>query len=315
MHCSRGRLYVLFALIAQIVLAGVNYSYDAAGRLIKIDYGTAGSISYTYDKAGNLLSRSVVSSATIGGTITSVNTAGSLTTAGITQNAWIEIKGTNLVPANTPAAGVIWSSAPEFAQGKMPTQIGSVSVTVNGKAAYVYYYCSAATSTCTADQVNVLSPLDSVTGPVQIVVTSNAVPSAPFTATMNPNVPSFFLFKAPYVVATHLNNSLLGPTSLYPGLSTPATKNEQIVLYGTGFGLPSTPPTLGSSSQSGSLPTLPICKIGTDNAAVSFAGLIGPGLFQVNVTVPNTAATTGDRAISCTYSGASSPSTDILAVQ
>ena len=37
----------------------VNYSYDAAGRLIRADYGDSGAISYTYDPAGNLLQREV----------------------------------------------------------------------------------------------------------------------------------------------------------------------------------------------------------------------------------------------------------------
>jgi uncharacterized protein (TIGR03437 family) len=306
---------ILLTLIAaQLTFAAVNYSYDAAGRLTKIDYGSAGSITYTYDKGGNLLSRSVVTAAATGGVITSVNTSGSPASAGITQNGWVEIKGNNLVPATTPAAGVIWSSAPEFAQGKMPTSIGGVSVTINGKAAYTYYYCSAATSACASDQVNVLAPLDTTTGPVQIVVTNGSALSAPFTATLQTGVPSFFLFSGSYTVATHANGTLLGPTTLYPGLSTPATRNESIVLYGTGFGLPSTSIALGSSSQSGSLPTLPVCRIGTDNAPVAFAGLIAPGLFQLNVTVPNTAATTGDRPVTCTYNGATTPATDLITV-
>jgi YD repeat-containing protein len=42
----------------------VNYSYDDAGRLTKVDYGNGQSISYTYDKAGNLLSRQVSSADT-----------------------------------------------------------------------------------------------------------------------------------------------------------------------------------------------------------------------------------------------------------
>jgi len=306
---------ILLTLIAaQLMFAAVNYSYDAAGRLTKVDYGSAGSINYTYDKAGNLLSRNVVTSAASGGVITSINTAGSPASAGIMQNAWVEIKGNNIVPANTPAAGVIWSTAPEFAQGKMPTQIGTVSVTINGKAAYVYYYCSASTSACASDQVNVLAPLDSATGDVQIIVTNGSSPSAPATASMKASVPSFFLFSANYVVATHANNGLLGPTTLYPALSTPAGKNEPIVLYGTGFGLPSTSPALGSSSQGGSLPTLPVCKIGSDNVLVAFAGLIAPGLIQVNLTTPNTAATASDRSISCTYNGASTPATDVITV-
>lgn len=60
----------------------------------------------------------------------------------IAQNTFIEIKGTNLVPADTPASGVIWSTAPDFAQGRMPTTLGGISVTVNGKPAFIYFYCS-----------------------------------------------------------------------------------------------------------------------------------------------------------------------------
>lgn len=314
---ARSCLLMTFPLLLALALAAaVNYSYDAAGRLIRIDYGAGGSIAYTYDKAGNLLSRSVSGGGGAGGTITSVNTAGSAAPAGIAQNTWLEIRGNNLVPPNTAASGVIWSDAPEFGQGKMPTRIGSISVTVNGKPAYIYFYCSSVTaSICASDQLNVLSPLDDTTGPVQVVVSNNGVPSAGYTATMNASVPSFFLFKDPYVVATHSNGSLLGPGSLYPGLSTRAAKNEPIVVYGTGFGLPPAAPAPGSASQSGALRALPVCKVGNDPAQVAFAGLIGPGLLQLNLVVPNTDATTGDRAISCAYNGASTPATDILAVQ
>src|SRR5579871_3150014 len=178
---------ILLTIVAAplIFAAAVNYSYDAGGRLIRVDYGASGSISYTYDKAGNLLSRVVTSGATAGGTITSVNTAGSPASAGIAQNAWLEIKGTNLVPASTPASGVTWGSAPDFAQGKMPSNLNGISVTVNGKSAYIYFFCAKTTGGCSQDQVNALSPLDNTTGPVQVVVSNNGVPSAPFTVTMN----------------------------------------------------------------------------------------------------------------------------------
>ena len=119
---------LLLTFAAQLMFAGVNYSYDAAGRLIKIDYGAAGSIAYTYDKAGNLLSRSVSSSGATGGVITSVNTAGSPASAGITQNAWIEIKGTNLAPLGTGPDGMTWDKAPSFESGVMPDELGGVHV-------------------------------------------------------------------------------------------------------------------------------------------------------------------------------------------
>jgi uncharacterized protein (TIGR03437 family) len=53
---------------------------------------------------------------------------------GIAQNAWIEIKGTDLSPAGV-ATGLTWSQNPSFESGIMPTELGGVRVTVNGKPA------------------------------------------------------------------------------------------------------------------------------------------------------------------------------------
>jgi uncharacterized protein (TIGR03437 family) len=254
------------------------------------------------------------SSLTSGPVIYSVSTA--YAGAGIAQNTYIVIKGSNLVPPTTSANGIIWNTAPSFASGLMPTQLNGVSVSVNNQPAFVYFYCSAETDpACTVDQLNVLTPLDSTLGPVPVVVTSGNASTATFTATMQTVAPSFLLFStAGYVAATHVNGSLLGPTSLYPGLATPATPNEVIVLYAVGFGLPSTALVNGSAIQSGSLPTLPVCAIGGNPAAVGFAGLISPGLYQLNVTVPASAAS-GDNIVSCTYGGFSTPTGDLISVQ
>jgi hypothetical protein len=105
----------------------------------RVDYGATGAINYTYDNAGNLLSRVTSATGGSGGVITSVNTAGG--GSDIAQNTWIEIKGTNIAPASTPASGVIWGDAPDFAAGRLPTLLKGASATVNGKAAYVYFYC------------------------------------------------------------------------------------------------------------------------------------------------------------------------------
>ncbi len=305
-----------FAFLLFIGLAGaaINYSYDAAGRLIKVDYGNGSTILYSYDKNGNLTSRSVQTSVGAAPAITSASTA--FAGSDIAQNTWIVIKGSNLVPATTPPAGVVWSSAPSFATGQLPTQLGGISVSVNRKAAFIYFFCSAATSTvCTSDQINALTPLDSTTGPVPVVVSNNNAPSAPFTANMKTIAPSFLLFSAAgYVVATHTNGSLLGPASLYPGSSTPAKPNEPVVVYGVGFGLPTGAIANGSSTQTGPLPSLPVCQIGGNAAAVGFAGLISPGLYQLNLTVPG-ATPNGDNPIGCTYGASSTPSGDLITVQ
>lgn len=58
----RGSFFVLSAALL-ISLAGfggpIGYTYDAAGRLIKADYGEGRTITYAYDANGNLLDRVV----------------------------------------------------------------------------------------------------------------------------------------------------------------------------------------------------------------------------------------------------------------
>ena len=293
--------------------AAVSYSYDPAGRLATITYSDGSTISYTYDKAGNILSRSVQGMG--GPMINSVSVANG--GADIAQNTWIGIYGVNLVPASTPAGGVTWDNAPDFAQGKLPIQLGGVSVTVNGKPAFVYFYCSAATSSvCASDQINVLTPLDNTLGPVQIVVTSGNTSSPPFTSNMKAIAPAFLLFNtAGDTAARHASDeSLVGPASLYPGFSTPAAPNEVIAVYGVGFGLPATPIVNGALKESGLLPANPVCQIGGNNAAVIFAGLVTPGLYQFNLMVPASAAN-GDNALSCAYNGSTTPSGAVINVQ
>jgi len=81
----------LLVVFASGLAGAVNYSYDDAGRLTKVDYGAAGSISYTYDNAGNVLSRTVQAGAAGASVITSAEFVRS--TDG---EASIEIRGTNL---------------------------------------------------------------------------------------------------------------------------------------------------------------------------------------------------------------------------
>jgi endo-1,4-beta-xylanase len=264
-------------------------------------------------KAGYTSVMNTLSAATkAASAIRSVHTTSGGTT--IAQNTYIEIKGVNLVPANTPQAGVIWSSAPSFAMGQMPTQLGTISVTVNGKAAFVYFYCSAATSTCAQDQINVLTPLDNTVGPVPIVVSNGSTVTAAFTVTMAAVAPTFLLFDAlGPVVATHANYSLVGDAALYPGYSTPAAPGETVVAYGVGFGLPTTALTNGSATQAGVLGSEPVCTVG-GQAATVYAALISPGLYQLNLTIP-AGVKSGDNAVSCTYGGVGTQAGAFITVQ
>ena len=177
----------------------------------------------------------------------------------IAPNTWLEIKGQNLAPLNDSR---IWQTS-DFTGGAMPTQLDKVGATVNGKNAYIYYI--------SPTQVNILTPPNALTGSVPVVLTNNGTPSATFTAPTQSISPSFFVFNGgPYVAATHLNGSLIGPTTLYPGASTPAAPGETIVIYANGFGATNVPVTAGSSTQSGTLSPLPAIKVGnaTDRKSV-----------------------------------------------
>src|SRR6185312_13126105 len=219
-----------------------------------------------------------------------ISAVGTAWSTGLAQNTFIAITGTNLVPGGTPAGGVYWSNAASFAQGQLPDSLNGVTVTVNGKKAYIYFYCAASTApgaVCTGDQINALTPLDSTTGPVQVTVSNGSATSAAKTITMTQVSPAMLEFPNNHVTATHADYRLLGPTDLYPGASTPATVGETVVLWTVGFGLPTGGLTAGSSTQTGSLPVMPTCEINNAPATLSFAGVVSPGLYQLNVVIPN----------------------------
>lgn len=282
--------------------------------------GASGSLAATITLSSDISTFTLSGSGTITqpppGTpvITSVKTA--FGSPAIAQNTWLEIKGLNLAPSNTPAGGVFWSTAPEFTLGRMPTQIGGVSVTVNGLPAYVWWFCSAlTTSACESDQINVLSPLDNTLGQVQVVVTRQGISSAPMVVNMQPIAPSFLLFDTTgHSVATHTDFSLLGPANLFPGLTTPARPQEVAIVWATGFGLPATSLVAGSATQTGSLPVLPVCQIGSAPATVNAAVLVGPGLYALFVVVPGGAAN-GDNLVTCSYRNSTTPAGDLVTVQ
>jgi uncharacterized protein (TIGR03437 family) len=251
---------------------------------------------------------------TTGPSISSVTTA--YGSSAIAQNTYIVVKGSHLVPANTPSTGAFWNNAPSFNLGLMPTQLNGVSVTVNNKPGFVYFYCSAATDPqCFQDQLNVLTPLDNTIGPVSVVVNNGTTSSPTYTASMQTVSPAFLLLStAGYIVATHRDNSLVGPAALYPGLTTPAKPTEVIALYAVGFGLPSTPLVNDSASQSGTLAVLPACTVAGANAPLTFAGLVSAGLYQLNLTIP-ASVNNGDSQVVCTYDGATTPAGALITVQ
>jgi uncharacterized protein (TIGR03118 family) len=221
----------------------------------------------------------------------------------IAPNSWISIYGSNLAATTRN-----WTTK-DLAPGTLPTALDGVSVMVNGKPAYVYYI--------SPKQIDVLTPVEtSPAGPVTIQVSSNGLDGNVASVADMPYSPAAFFYKSPYIAAVHSDNvTPIGPTTLFPNLSTPAKAGEAIVIYGTGFG-DTNPEVSNGQISTGhlNLATPATVLIGGVPAQVSFAGLTSPGVYQFNVIVPPSTPS-GDTPVQIIIGSFSSPAGAVITVQ
>jgi uncharacterized protein (TIGR03437 family) len=119
-----------------------------------------------------------------------------------------------------------------------------------------------------------------------------------------------------YVYGRHIaDNTIIGPTSLFPGLTTPVKPGETIYIAGNGFGPTDTPVTRGALTQSGTLlKPWPVVQIGGVQANVLFAGLVSPGTFIFNIVVPSSLPD-GDLPLTVTFNSFSIQSNVLITIQ
>lgn len=221
----------------------------------------------------------------------SINSGGAANAAsgasGIAPGAWISIYGANL------AAGTAQVGTADLVSGYLPQTFQGTSVTINGNPAYIDY--------ASPSQLNVQAPTDASTGTVTVTVTT-ASGSSTITATMAQAMPGIFAASG-YALAVRPSDGAILSASV------PAKPGDLISLYATGLGAtsPAVDPGLVFSGTYYATPTLPSVTIGGMNAPVSFAGLVGAGLYQINLTVPSGLATSS-YPVAIAVSGASSPS-------
>jgi uncharacterized protein (TIGR03437 family) len=204
--------------------------------------------------------------------------------AGIQPGSWVAIFGQNLAAATRTMV------ASDVVSGQLPTSLGGVTVNIDGRAAFVYYV--------SPGQVNVLAPADTTQGAVSVTLTNSAGTSAAASATLLPQSPAFFASS--------------GAVAAVP--AGPVKPGDTVELYGTGFG-PTSPTVSPGTVFSGSAPVTGTVTvtIGGVPALVSYAGLVGAGLYQINVTVP--ALANGTYPVLAQVAGASSQSGVNLTVQ
>jgi uncharacterized protein (TIGR03437 family) len=181
------------------------------------------------------------------------------------------------------------------------TNLGSssstVTVTVGGKAAYVY------TSQITSGQMLVELPVDAPVGNTTLTVTVNGAASTPFNITLATYAPALLT----------AGSSGSGPGFIFSAANTPITyaapahPGDTLTTYATGLG-PTNPATpTGVAAATAQTATTPTLTIGGVGAKVVFAGVTkggGGGVYQVNFTVPSTGVQ-GTQPMAVSIGGAS----------
>jgi uncharacterized protein (TIGR03437 family) len=224
--------------------------------------------------------------------------------AAIASGSWVSIYGANL--ATTTRS---WQSS-DFSGSTLPTTIDNVSVTIDGKKAAIAYV--------SPGQLNVQAPTDTATGSVPVVVTSlNG--AATSTATLQPYSPGLFTVQGTYVAARHNSDgTVVAPAGLLGSsvVSRPAVPGESISIFATGLG-PTTPAVPAGQLVSTPEPIVPLSQlqvtVGGTPATVQYAGIVGPGSYQINLIVP--AEQDGNQTIVATIGSVSTQAKVMIPIQ
>lgn len=219
--------------------------------------------------------------------------------------SWVSIYGVNLA-----SRVAVWN-------GDFPTKLADVTVTINGKLAYLWFV--------SPGQINLQVPDDTATGPVTVVIT-NAAGTVTATVNMAAASPSLSLLgdgqhlagviATPDGKGTYGGGSydLVGPTGAFAFSTRPVHAGETLVLYGVGFG-PTNPKVPSGKPFSGSAPTVSpaTVTIGGVAARVLYSGMTGAGLYQINLIVPD--AGSGDKQVVASCAGTQTAVGPLLTIQ
>lgn len=215
------------------------------------------------------------------------------------RGSYIEIYGTNLASATRG-----WATA-DFTEGRAPTTLEGVSVTVGGKPAFVNYV--------SPGQINVQVPADVELGEMPVVVTTRGQASEPVNLEIRERQPSllapasFKIGENHYAAAVHASDGGLVGNGTVPNVpNAPAVPGETLTFYGLGFGpVTEGSPIAGQIAQGQTSISVPVeFEIGGLRAQTSYAGLAPNlvGVYQFNVVVPS-GTPSGDQPLRVTVDG------------
>jgi uncharacterized protein (TIGR03437 family) len=224
---------------------------------------------------------------------------------GVAENSWVALFGTNLSTETRD-----WNGTPELGQQRLPTTLGGVSVTIDGKPAPIY--------AITPTQVNVLTPVGVGAGNVQVVL-KNAAGETTATARSIALLPGLY---APFaesgrLFVTAVENStgaILGKRGVDPRATRAFRPGDVVQFYANGLG--QTNPPVGDNqfiSSARPLVNTPAIRINDVPVEILGSALVGSGLFQVNGRIPD--VPNGDHPIVIEIGGARSASNVSISIQ
>ena len=196
----------------------------------------------------------------------------------IVSGSWVSLKGTGFTSRT-----VDWGGE-DFSSGRLPTTLFGVQVLFNGRPGAVWYLIDGS-----PQQINVQAP-DNLTGPVTVQVVRDGVAGNTVTANAVASAPGLFPYSVDggvtfYPAAVFQNGNVLGDPSAAPG-TRQARAGDRVSLYTNSLAVS----PAGLVSVSGTFAPVTV-TIGTVSFLADFAGLVGPGTFQINLTVPDLGAT------------------------
>jgi uncharacterized protein (TIGR03437 family) len=197
---------------------------------------------------------------------------------GASPGSWISIFGSNLATIASP--GRSWSAG-EIIGDVLPTSLEGVSILIDGKPAAIAFVGPG--------QLNVQVPDDSYTGTVPVQVTTPTGTTQALTM-LSPAAPALFIgLQVPgqkYAAAVNLDGVPVGDPTRTPGVRA-VRPGDIILVFGTGFGETSPLSPAGHLVDAAPLSQPFVVSIGGVFAQALWGGIVGPGLYQFNIVVPN----------------------------
>jgi uncharacterized protein (TIGR03437 family) len=217
---------------------------------------------------------------------------GSYLPGNVVSGSWVTIKGSGFTDQT-----MNWDNQ-SFSTGQLPTSLNGVQVLFNGQPGAIWYLIAGS-----PQQINVQAPAN-LAGNVTVQVVLNAVPSNIVTTTAAQIAPAIFPYTLDnghtfYASGVFLDGTYLGNPAIFPG-ARQAKAGDKISLFANSLA----PSPAGVVSVSA--PTDPVTvRIGGVTFPADFSGLVAPGEFQINITVPALPAS-GDFPVTIQIDGKSS---------